>query len=159
MKRKNIVFILMVLIGSICFFSINNLTPDIMINKDRTGPYKEVEPLNNIIEKENIENKIVTGTILATGDIMFHMPQIKAAYDPDTKTYDFRDNFRYVKKHIESANLSIANFETVTGGDEMGFFGFPNFNSPKASLFAIKDAGFQVLTTANNHCLDQGKKG
>ncbi len=23
----------------------------------------------------------------------------------------------------------------------------------------MKEAGFQILTTANNHCLDQGKKG
>lgn len=159
MKRKDIAFILMILILSIYFFSIYNLTPDIMVSKDGTGLYEEAGPSNSIIEEESIENKIATGTILAAGDIMFHMPQVKAAYDPVTKTYDFRDNFKYVKKHIESVNLSIANFETVTGGNEIGFSGFPNFNSPEETLLAIKDAGFQVLTTANNHCLDQGKKG
>lgn len=86
-----------------------------MVSKDGTGLYEEAGPSNSIIEEESIENKIATGTILAAGDIMFHMPQVKAAYDPVTKTYDFRDNFKYVKKHIESVNLSIANFETVTG--------------------------------------------
>ena len=159
MKRKYVIFILMALIGSIFFFSACNLTPDTTVSKDGTTPYEETEPSNNIIEEEVIENKIVTSTILATGDIMFHMPQVRAAYEANNKTYDFTDVFKYVKRHIESADLSISNFETVTAGSEIGFSGFPNFNSPEATLIAIKDAGFQVLTTANNHCLDQGKKG
>lgn len=159
MKRKYVIFILMALIGSIFFFSACNLTPDTTVSKDGTTPYEETEPSNNIIEEEVIENKIVTSTILATGDIMFHMPQVRSAYDANNKTYDFTDVFKYVKRHIESADLSISNFETVTAGSEIGFSGFPNFNSPEATLIAIKDAGFQVLTTANNHCLDQGKKG
>ncbi len=65
-----------------------------------------------------------------------------------------------MKKHIESADLSIANFETVTAGSEIGFSGFPRFNSPpEETLEAIKYAGFDILTTANNHALDQGKEG
>ena len=37
--------------------------------------------------------------------------------------------------------------------------GYPAFSAPDEYLTAIKDAGFNVLITANNHCLDRGKKG
>ena len=37
--------------------------------------------------------------------------------------------------------------------------GYPTFSAPDEYLQAIKDAGFDVLLTANNHCLDRGKTG
>lgn len=158
MKRKYNIFVLILLIGSLSFSSACNLLSNVKINQDRTSQKEKVEPVNNVVE-EIEENKIVTSTILATGDIMFHMPQIRAAYDANSRTYDFKDNFKYVKEYINSSDLSIANFETVVAGDDIPFSGFPRFNSPKETLYAIKDVGFHILTTANNHCLDQGKKG
>ena len=160
MKRKHII-ILFVLVG-ILFFSACNHMPDFKINKDGTIPDKEIESEEYKIEQiveEKEEPKITNATILATGDIMFHLPQIKASYDSESNTYDFSDSFKYVKKHIQSADYSVANFETVVAGEEVEYSGFPNFNSPVETLYAIKDAGFNLLTTANNHCLDQGKKG
>lgn len=162
MKRKYNIFILILLIGSISFLSACNLTPDIQANKNGTNPLEEIEPTN--MEEENskeeiVENKVVTGTILAAGDIMFHIPQVKSAYDSNSETYDFRDVFKYVKKYIDSSDLSLANFETVTAGGDVKYSGFPNFNSPKETLEAIKYSGFDILSTANNHCLDQKKNG
>ena len=160
MKRKYNIFILILLIGSISFLSACNLTPDIQANKNGTNPLREKESIN--MEEENpkeeiVENKVATGTILAAGDIMFHIPQVKSAYDSNSETYDFRDVFKYVKKYIDSSDLSLANFETVTAGGDVKYSGFPNFNSPKETLEAIKYSGFDILSTANNHCLDQKK--
>jgi poly-gamma-glutamate synthesis protein (capsule biosynthesis protein) len=162
MKRKYNIFILILLIGSISFLSACNLTPDIQANKNGTNPLREKESIN--MEEENpkeeiVENKVATGTILAAGDIMFHIPQVKSAYDSNSETYDFRDVFKYVKKYIDSSDLSLANFETVTAGGDVKYSGFPNFNSPKETLEAIKYSGFDILSTANNHCLDQKKNG
>lgn len=39
------------------------------------------------------------------------------------------------------------------------YTGYPNFGSPDEFAYALKDAGFDVFLTANNHCLDKGKKG
>ena len=96
-------------------------------------------------------------TILAVGDIMFHMPQVKGAKTNDT--YDFSNSFKYVKKHIENSDLALANFETVVAGNHRGFSGFPRFNSPTETVKALKDAGFDVISTANNHSIDQGVDG
>lgn len=107
----------------------------------------------DIIEESQLENI----SILAAGDIMFHIPQINSARI-GAGMYDFSPVFKYVKKHIQDADISLANFETVTL-DERKYSGFPRFNSPSASLSGLKDTGFDILSTANNHCLDQGKQG
>src|SRR5699024_2597970 len=39
------------------------------------------------------------------------------------------------------------------------YSGYPNFNSPVETLSAIKNTGYDILTTANNHCLDQRAEG
>lgn len=123
-----------------------------IIHDDKDGQVEEEEEIK-------VEDKISTATILAAGDVMFHTPQIRGAYDSQSGTYDFNDNFSLVKKYIESADLALVNFETVTAGSERGFHGYPNFNSPAESLEALSNTGFDILSTANNHSLDQGKVG
>ncbi|EOC99645.1 CapA family protein [Caldisalinibacter kiritimatiensis] len=98
-------------------------------------------------------------SIAATGDIMFHTTQIISAYDNKTGTYDFESPFKPVKKYIESADIAIGNLETVTAGREHGFTGYPRFNSPKVVVRALKNTGYDILATANNHSLDRGKEG
>ncbi|HAE91763.1 MAG TPA: capsule biosynthesis protein CapA [Tissierella sp.] len=120
---------------------------------------KEIREEDNETIEVFREPKISSINILAVGDIMFHSPQYKAAFNKETKSYDFTPTFRHIKKYVEEADLALGNFETVTAGAEVGFSGFPRFNTPKESLLALKEAGFDILTTANNHCLDQGKKG
>lgn len=95
--------------------------------------------------------------LLAVGDIMFHSTQINAARLADGG-YDFNPVYRYVKSYIEGADLALGNYETVSVKDRP-FTGYPTFNSPAESITALKEAGFDVLSTANNHSLDQGKTG
>jgi poly-gamma-glutamate capsule biosynthesis protein CapA/YwtB (metallophosphatase superfamily) len=37
--------------------------------------------------------------------------------------------------------------------------GYPQFSAPDALAFALRDAGMDVLVTANNHSVDRGRKG
>lgn len=97
--------------------------------------------------------------IAAAGDIMFHGPQLKSAYDTASDSYDFTDMFSEVKPIFKAADLAIANYETTAGGAEKGFTGYPAFNSPDETIDAIKDAGIDVITTVNNHSLDTGRDG
>jgi poly-gamma-glutamate capsule biosynthesis protein CapA/YwtB (metallophosphatase superfamily) len=94
-------------------------------------------------------------TLLFVGDLMQHTGQIDAAAVGDT--YNYNDCFKYVKNNIQSADVAIANFEVTLGGKP--YHGYPSFSAPDEYLRAIKDAGFDVLLTANNHCLDTGKRG
>ena len=86
---------------------------------------------------------------------MQHQAQIDAARQGDG--YNYNDCFRHVKKEISEADMAIGNLEVTLGGKP--YRGYPAFSAPDEYLYAIKEAGFDVLLTANNHCLDKGKLG
>lgn len=94
--------------------------------------------------------------IIFAGDLMGHTPQHTAALQKDG-TYDYNPCFRYVKDYIQSADLAILNLEVTLAGPP--YTGYPEFSSPKALAQAAKDAGFDIMMTANNHCMDRGKHG
>ena len=94
-------------------------------------------------------------TLLFVGDLMQHDEQIKAARVPGS--YEYADCFKHVKEEISGADVAIANLEVTLGGKP--YRGYPAFSAPDEFLYAIKDTGFDVLLTANNHCLDRGGKG
>ena len=95
-------------------------------------------------------------SLLIAGDLMQHEPQIKAALRPDG-SYNYDECFARVKPEIERADVAIANFEVTLGGRP--YKGYPQFSAPDEYLQACVDAGFDILFTANNHCLDRGQQG
>lgn len=95
-------------------------------------------------------------TLLFVGDLMQHQTQIDAARTPEGG-YDYSPCFSLVKEQISRADLAIGNLEVTLAGEP--YRGYPVFSAPDEYLQAIKDAGFDILVTANNHCLDRGKKG
>ncbi|MFA6870766.1 MAG: CapA family protein [Bacteroidaceae bacterium] len=93
--------------------------------------------------------------LLFVGDLMQHDSQIAAAKNNNSYNYD--ECFQYVKDEISAADVAIGNLEVTLGGKP--YRGYPAFSAPDEYLQAIQRAGFDVLLTANNHCLDRGKKG
>ncbi len=96
-------------------------------------------------------------TLIFAGDIMGHSPQFQAAYNQSTKSYNYDICFQRVKPYIESADIAIVNLEAPLAGRP--YSGYPNFSSPDALLDGIKNAGYDILLTANNHVVDRGKQG
>ncbi|MEB3282057.1 MAG: CapA family protein [Lyngbya sp.] len=97
--------------------------------------------------------------LVAVGDIMMHGTQIKSGYNSSTKTYNYDSFFTEVKEIISQGDWAIGNLETTLAGPETGYTGYPLFNAPDTLADAIKNAGFNVLTTANNHSLDRREAG
>lgn len=96
---------------------------------------------------------------IGVGDIMSHSPQLPGAYDEATGTYDFTPFFENVKPILSEGDWVMANLETPIAGADFGYSGYPTFNAPTELAEALKDAGFNLLSTANNHSLDKGEKG
>ena len=95
-------------------------------------------------------------SIYFAGDIMQHEAQLKAALRADG-TYDYTGCFTQVTPEIEAADIAVCNFETTLGGAP--YSGYPQFCSPDELAAAVRDAGFDIFLTANNHCLDRRTRG
>lgn len=101
----------------------------------------------------------LSGRLLAVGDIMMHSPQFPAYLNPKTGKYDFRGFFTNVKPMLQEADWCWANLETPLLGGEKVYTGYPMFNAPPELADALKDAGFNIVTAANNHTLDRWERG
>ena len=91
------------------------------------------------------------------GDVMQHGPQIKGAYNSKTDRYEYEHTWRMIQPLIEEADFAIANLEVTHAGKP--YTGYPQFSAPDDLSAALKNVGFDILLTANNHSCDNGAKG
>lgn len=152
-KRKNNNKLFCIIIIVICIMGV------FFIYKGINNDTKESKKNNAIpIFNENVET--YEASILAVGDVMVHTPQLQAQYNYSNGTYNFDNNFKYVKKYIEDADYSLANLETtLAGNDVYQYSSYPTFNSPNELADALKNAGFDLLSTINNHSFDKRDLG
>lgn len=97
-----------------------------------------------------------TASISAIGDVLIHGTVYKDAQTEDG--YDFNSMFEKVKPYLSQSDITIANSESIIGGSEIGVSTYPSFNSPYEVGDALKDAGIDIVSMANNHTLDRGVK-
>jgi len=105
-----------------------------------------------------LSDSTVTISISAVGDIMCHSVQFDYA-QVSKDSFDFNPVFRMVSKYLSESDFTFGNLESVFAGKEEKYTGYPRFNSPSDFLNALKNAGFDLLTTSNNHSLDRGEVG
>ena len=117
---------------------------------------KETEPP----ETPEPEHVVSTAQIAVTGDILMHMPVINTGLQSDG-SYNFDSIFRYLNTYASQADYAVANLETTLCGTDKGYkySGYPAFNCPDEIVDALKNAGFDMLLTANNHCYDTSEYG
>ena len=97
-------------------------------------------------------------TLMALGDDLLHMGIVGSGRQADG-SYNFDFLFEDLAEFIELADISVINQETIFGGNELGFSGYPRFNSPEEVGDAIVNAGFNVVLQATNHTADQKLEG
>jgi len=98
-----------------------------------------------------------TITVMFWGDMMSHTTQVKAAHDAVNDTYDYNPCFEKVKEAISGADIAVCNLECTLAGKP--YKGYPCFSAPDQYFEAMVNNGFDVFLTANNHCIDTGKRG
>ena len=96
--------------------------------------------------------------IVMVGDMLMHTKVVESGKTEDG-TYNFDHLFENVKDTIEEADLALVNQETILGGAELGYSGYPCFNTPTELGDAEVKAGFDVILHATNHTLDKKKAG
>ena len=131
-------------------------------------PSQYSEPLNNsesesVLTQETEESEIPSEEppqelqIVMVGDMLMHSRLIDSGLKADG-TYNFDHLFVNVQEFIQAADIAIVNQETIMGGKELGYSGYPRFNSPYELADAEVKAGFNVILHATNHTTDKGKE-
>lgn len=108
--------------------------------------------------KPTIRDTVVYADISAVGDLMCHSTQFNYAF-VENDSFNFDPVYNYLKDYFVSPDLMIGNFETVIAKKKGKYKGYPYFDTPIDFLTSLKNNGFDLLFTANNHSLDQKEKG
>jgi poly-gamma-glutamate synthesis protein (capsule biosynthesis protein) len=96
-------------------------------------------------------------TIVAAGDNLIHESIIRAAFREGTYTFD--SIYADIKALIEPADIAFINQETPLAGERFGYSRGLTFNTPQVMGKTLAETGFDVVSHANNHALDQGEAG
>ena len=137
-----------IIVASVKFFS----------NKQQNNKLTNVKmiEIDSVINEVEIPND-VTITLTAIGDIMCHNTQYQDAYQ--NGIYNFSYVFDDIRDELSSADFTVGNLETTFAGSQKGYSSYPQFNTPESLALALKDAGIDLVCTANNHSLDTGYSG
>ena len=92
--------------------------------------------------------------LLFAGDAMQHQAQIDQARLRGDGGYDYSDCFTYIAPTVTEADYAVCNLEVPLGGGP-DYTGYPCFSAPDSYAEALRDAGFDMFMTANNHSLDR----
>lgn len=96
--------------------------------------------------------------LLFAGDAMQHQAQLDIALrEGEGRRYDYSGCFDLIAPEITAAEYAVVNLEVPLGGGPR-YSGYPCFSAPDSYAEALRDAGFDMMLTANNHCLDSGMK-
>lgn len=129
---------------------IDPATGNILIDRNRADVANGTKTAGDQVIKK--------ATITANGDHLIHDLIYMSAYDPETDSYDFKENYDETKSLTESADLAIGNFEGTMCPD-LPLSGYPIFNSPPELAEALKYAGYDLMSFANNHMADSNGPG
>ena len=96
--------------------------------------------------------------LVMVGDMLMHL-RVTQSGKMEDGTYNYDHIFEHVKDDIQDADLAIVNQEIILGGPELGYSGYPMFNTAYELGDAIDGAGFDIVLHATNHTMDKGKTG
>lgn len=92
-----------------------------------------------------------------TGDIMCELPTLRKSRIKNS--YNF-DGILSESKLFDKTDYLVGNLETVLAGKEAKYSrDIYSYNTPDSFVDEISNAGFNLLSTANNHCLDRDVDG
>lgn len=145
-KRFSALILLLIIIAGCSWTSVEVITSNVLLSEKENILVKK-EPF-----PESVTNEI---TISSIGDVLIHGPVYEDAWTGSE--YDFYPMLAEVENNLADATITIANQESMIGGEEHGLSTYPSFNSPTEVGDALKAVGVDAVTLANNHTLDRGE--
>lgn len=149
-KVKNVVILILAIVA---FATIGYYLTQFFMKKSSNIQEVKVEEKKENPVKEDEIKKI---KISANGDLLYHIGLIHSAKNENG--YDFSENFELIKPLISSMDYAIGDYEGSIN-EEYPLSGYPLFNVPKIIAKNIADAGYDMMSLANNHILDSNIEG
>ena len=97
-------------------------------------------------------------TLAVCGDAMSHNPVRRDAWNEAEGRFDYGRIMGGARAAVSAADYAVVNLETPLAGGP-NYSGYPMFNAPDDLAWDLKELGFDLCLTANNHCLDKGFGG
>ena len=145
--RRQAVFLFMLPIFFSCCVNTASMRTDISIKQDDNAP----SAVNNQSSSKNASASHTPPLVLTfAGDLMAHTVNF------NMNEYDLI--YKDVEKILHNDDLSFVNIETPVC-DALPLSTYPSFNVHTPYLRAAAQAGFDVLSFANNHTNDHGTTG
>ena len=126
-------------------------------------PFQE----ENSFLRNNIKDSFLNSIKISyVGDLILLKDNVIGAKNNLTGKYEFDGMFQYTKDYFHKSDLSIGVYEGPSAGNNTSFStgnyddGIPLYlNFPDEFAEAVKKAGINLVTTANNHLLDKKLDG
>lgn len=133
---------------------INQKEPVAVVETEKETPSQDPKP----VQPTETNNEIKRVKVMANGDLLIHDLLYLSAYQADTDSYDFNSMFEKITPLLKQADLTMADFEgTISAEFPLG--GYPIFNAPREIADAVKNAGYDIVSLANNHIVDSHSTG
>lgn len=140
----------------------------VVVDRKACKPLKPITSKYNFNKKTNCWENFSApdsgdAVIMMVGDMMCGKKQMDTQYT-DKEGWNFNDSFEFVKDITATADLSVANLETLLAAgwpymtDEAYINNYNNCNATSRYLDAVKYGGFDAVMMANNHNCDGGVK-
>ncbi|MBP5385028.1 MAG: CapA family protein [Lachnospiraceae bacterium] len=94
-------------------------------------------------------------SFMACGDQLLHKAVLRRGLPDDDYSYMYAG----IRDRIREADLASLNQETPLVADKSLLSDYPRFGSPAETAQSVEDLGIDIVSTANNHALDQGMYG
>ncbi|MET3682247.1 poly-gamma-glutamate synthesis protein (capsule biosynthesis protein) [Alkalibacillus flavidus] len=114
---------------------------------------RDLHNISNRLQKDSPQTSI---TLNAVGDILMHERVYRGAEQQGE--YVFTPMLEPVMPHLQEADITFANQETMLAGETIGLSGYPRFNAPSSVADALSAAPVDIVSIANNHTLDHGRE-
>lgn len=151
LKKKSLLFIIITFILGI---GIILAATNLLDNPKIPVPGKS-EPV-----VEEPKDKVYTAKFLAGGDALIHKPVRNSGKQADG-TWNYTSQFDMIRDILAEYDIKFYNQESLISGNDEYYptGGGLYFNTPKAYGDAAVEAGFNLISLANNHSMDVGTNG